>query len=92
VSKPYTEKQGAYLAFIRAYTALNGEPPAVKDMARFFDMSPPSAQGMVKQLERKGLITKTPGAARSIRIALDHSQLPCLVCHGDSIKTPVWEY
>lgn len=88
----YTEKQGRYLAFIQAYTVLNGRPPAVNDIARFFDVRPPSAQGMVQQLEKKGLITKTPGAARTIRVTLAPSDLPCLVCAGDSIKTPVEGY
>ena len=88
----YTEKQGKYLAFIQAYTVLNGCPPAVNDIARFFGVRSPSAQGMVQQLEKKGLITKTPGAARTISVTLAPSDLPCLVCGGDSIKTPVEGY
>lgn len=89
---PYTDKQGSYLAFINAYTALNGRPPAVTDIADYFDVRPPSAQGMVQQLEKKGLITKTAGVPRTIRVTLEPSELPCIVCCGDSIKTPVSDY
>ena len=89
---PYTNKQGNYLAFIHAYTVLNGRPPAVTDIADYFDVRPPSAQGMVQQLEKKGLITKIAGTARTIRVTLEPSELPCIVCGGDSIKTPVSEY
>ncbi len=89
MSLNYSEKQGRYLAFIHAYTVLNGEPPAVADIARFFDVRPPSAHAMVKQLVAKGLVTKTPGRARSIQVALKPSELPCVCCAGQSIKTPV---
>jgi hypothetical protein len=37
--------QGQYLAFIHAYTLLNGRPPAEADMMRFFRVTripPPS--------------------------------------------------
>ena len=44
------------LAFIYYYTKLNGGPPAESDMARFFDITPPSAHQMVLTLERRGLI------------------------------------
>jgi len=88
----YTPQQGQYLAFIHAYTSLNGQPPAVADIARYFQVAPPSAQAMVKALERHGLITKQPGAARSIRVALDVSDIPCIVCRGQSVRIPVGEY
>ena len=92
MSARYTTRQGEYLAFIHAYTTLNRQAPAVADIARFFHVSPPSAQAMVQQLAKKGLITKTPGAARTIQLAIPTSELPCLVCGGDSIKTPVSVY
>ena len=46
MSKRYTQRQGDYLAFIHAYSTLNRRPPAVADIASFFDVSPPSAQAM----------------------------------------------
>ena len=38
----FTDKQGQYLAFIDAYTRVNGRPPAESDMQRHFGVSPPS--------------------------------------------------
>jgi hypothetical protein len=37
----FTDKQGQYLAFIDAYTRVNGRPPAETDMQRHFRVSPP---------------------------------------------------
>ena len=39
-AKNFTERQGQYLAFIDAYTRLNGRPPAESDMQRHFGVSP----------------------------------------------------
>ena len=74
----YTVKQGQYLAFIYYYTKLNGHPPAEVDMQRYFQTTPPSVHQMVLTLERNGLIVRTPGAPRSIRLLLDRSELPDL--------------
>jgi len=57
---------------------LHGAPPAELDMATYFRISPPSVDGMVKTLERKGFIQRTPGAARSIRLLVPREQLPDL--------------
>lgn len=92
MSARYTARQGEYLAFIHAYMTLNRRPPAMTDIAGFFDVSPPSAQAMVQQLVKKGLISKTPGAARTIQLVIEPSDLPCLICGGESIKTPVSRY
>ena len=40
----FTEKQGQYLAFIHAYTAINEWPPAEADMQRHFRVTPPFDQ------------------------------------------------
>jgi len=88
----FTQKQGQYLAFIYAYTTINGRPPAETDMQRFFGVSPPSAHRMVVELETKGLLTRTPGAPRSIRIVLPPDSLPVLEDPTQSIKTPVGDY
>jgi Mn-dependent DtxR family transcriptional regulator len=74
----YTQKQGKYLSFIYYYTKLNGRPPAESDMQQYFRVSPPSVHQMVLTLERKGLIARTPGASRSIRLLLQRSALPDL--------------
>ena len=79
VTKNFTPRQGQYLAFIYAYTTLNRRPPAEADMQRFFRVSPPSVHQMVLTLERSGLISRIPGAARSIDILIDPVLLPVLL-------------
>ena len=75
----FTYKQGQYLAFIHYYTkVVNGIAPAQADLQRYFRVSPPSVHRMLTQLEDKGLITKQPGVARSLSLAIPLSQLPAL--------------
>jgi Mn-dependent DtxR family transcriptional regulator len=50
-TKPFTHKQGLYLAFIHYYSKVNGQPPAEADMQRYFRVSPPSVHQMVLTLE-----------------------------------------
>lgn len=75
---PWTEPQGQYLAFIYAYTVLNGRPPAEADMQRFFRVTPPSAHRMVVELQSKNLIRRTPTVARSIELLVTPERLPLL--------------
>jgi hypothetical protein len=72
----YTPRQGQFLAFIHSYTILNKRPPAEADMQQYFRVTPPSVHQMVLTLERRGLIERTPGAARSIRVLVPRDQLP----------------
>ena len=74
----FTYKQGQYLAFIHYYTKVNGIAPAQADLQRYFRVSPPSVHRMVTQLADQGLITKQPGVARSLSLAIPRSQLPAL--------------
>lgn len=74
----FTELQGQYLAFIRAYTLVNGLAPAEADMQRFFGVTPPSVHQMVLTLERRGLVARVAGAARSIRLLVPVEHLPPL--------------
>ncbi len=71
-------KQGQYLAFIYAYTRVNGWPPAEADLQRFFEVTPPTAHQMVLILERNGWIRRTPGAARSVEVLVAPERLPVL--------------
>jgi hypothetical protein len=71
----FTDLQGQYLAFIHAYTLVNGRAPAEADMQRFFDVTPPSVHNMVKTLERLGLITRAPRQARSVAVAVPDDEL-----------------
>jgi len=74
----YTAKQGQYLAFIQQYTTLHGVPPAEHEIQQFFKVSPPTVHQMILMLENKGLIQRTPGAARSIKVLVAAADLPAL--------------
>ena len=67
IADEFTELQGQYLAFIHAYTTIHRRPPAEADMQRFFLVTPPSVHRMVLELEKRGLIERTPGAAPRAR-------------------------
>ena len=74
----YTQKQGQFLAFLYYYTKLNRQPPAEADMAKYFGISPPAAHHMVVTLEKRGLIRRAAGHARSILLLLPREELPDL--------------
>ena len=76
--KPYTAKQGRYLAFIFYYTKIHGIAPAESDMQSYFRVSPPSVHQMVLTLEANGFIERIPGKARSIRLLIPRDELPDL--------------
>ena len=78
VSRRYTHKQGQVLAFIYYYTKLNGQSPAEVDIAKYFGISPPAAHHMAATLEKHGLIERTAGQARSIRLLLPREEQPDL--------------
>ena len=84
----FTDKQGQYLAFIDAYTRVNGRPPAEADMQRHFRVSPPSVHQMVLTLAREGLIRRQPALARSIEVLVDPERLPIL-SRPQSVKSTV---
>jgi len=73
-----TTKQGQYLAFIYNYTKIHGQAPSESDLQRYFQVSPPAIHDMIKALERNGLIERTPGQARSIRLLVQPEHLPRL--------------
>jgi len=75
----YTEKQGQYLAFIYYYTKIHGVAPAEAEMQRYFGVTPPAVHQMVVSLEKKGLIERRAGVARSIKLLLARHELPDLV-------------
>ena len=93
-SRPrFTPKQGQYLAFIHAYKRLLGRSPAEADMQLFFQVTPPSVHQMVLSLEKAGLITRRPGVARSIDLAVDPTYLPELISRYDQpVKITVQSY
>ena len=75
----FTPLQGQYLAFIQAYTTLNGRPPAERDMQVFFGVTAPVVHQMILGLASKGFLHREPGKARSIKPALPPESLPLLV-------------
>jgi hypothetical protein len=78
VAPRFTAKQGQYLAFIYNYSKIHRRAPAESDLERYFEVSPPSVHEMIKTLERNGLIERTPGQARSIRLCVQPENLPRL--------------
>lgn len=72
----FTAKQGQYLAFIHYYTKIHRAPPAEADLRQYFRVSPPAVHTMILTLERLGLIDRTPGKARSIRVRIPTTELP----------------
>lgn len=91
--RDFTPKQGQYLAFIHAYTLVNGRPPAEADLMRFFSVTPPTVHQMVLGLEKAGLISRKPGVPRSIAVLLDRSALPGLNPRdAQPVKTTVTAY
>lgn len=74
----FTDLQGQYLAFIYTYTKLHRRPPAEADMQAYFQVTPPSVHRMVVELERRGLIRRQPGQARSIQLLIEPEVVPIL--------------
>jgi hypothetical protein len=74
----FTAKQGEYLAFIDRYISRFGRAPAEADIQRHFFVSAPTVNQMMQRLERLGLIARTPGQARSIRLLVAPEWLPRL--------------
>jgi DNA-binding MarR family transcriptional regulator len=77
-SLEYTPMQGQYLAFIFYYTKIHRRPPAEADMQNYFRVTPPVVHTMVKTLEKRGFISRTPRTPRSICLLLAREQLPDL--------------
>src|SRR3990172_7672593 len=78
MTRGFTAKQGQYLAFIHHYTMIHRCAPAEADMQEYFRTSPPSVHQMVLVLEKRGLIARTPGRARSIVLRVSADVLPPL--------------
>lgn len=86
----FTELQGQYLAFTYCYTVLNRRPPAEADFQSFFGVTPPTVHRMVLELERRGLIRRTPRQSRSIELCIAAEEIPRLL--PQPIETSVPRY
>ncbi len=73
---PFTARQGEYLAFIHRFTAQYGMAPSFEQIASHFGTSAPSVNGMIKTLERRQLLSRVPGVARSLRVLVPTDELP----------------
>ncbi|MGH9350833.1 MAG: LexA family protein [Terriglobia bacterium] len=78
MNRPYTGRQGQYLAFIYYYGKIHGCAPSEAEMQQYFRVSPPSVHQMVLTLEKRGFIARTPWVARSIRLLIAHEDIPAL--------------
>ena len=79
MKKAFTDKQGQYLAFIYYYSKIHGTSPSEAELQQYFRVSPPSVHQMILTLERRGLIERTPGQARSIHLLISREELPDLI-------------
>ena len=61
MTKPYTVKQGQYLAFIYYYSKIHGRPPAEAEMQQYFRVSPSSVHQMILTLETQASSSERPG-------------------------------
>ena len=66
------------MAFIDSYMTMHGRAPAEADLRRFFGTTPPTIHQMILKLEEKGLISRVPGQARSIKLMVDIDEVPRL--------------
>jgi len=64
----FTARQGEYLAFIHRFTLKHGVAPSFEEIAARFGTSSPSANGMIRTLERHAWLSRVPGVARSLRV------------------------
>lgn len=78
MDRGFTKLQGQYLAFIAMYTKLHRRPPAEADIQAYFQVAPPAVHNMIVTLERRGLISKSPGTPRSILVLIEVEQLPAV--------------
>ncbi len=74
-----TRQQGQVLAYIRDYMKLNhGAAPTHAELQSFFRLTPPSVNSMLKRLDERGFIRRTPGKARAIELTIDPELIPNL--------------
>lgn len=73
-----TYQQGQFLAFIKAFTehSYRGIAPTHAELQRYFGLSAPSVNSMLKRLEQLGYIERVPGVARAIKITIAAELIP----------------
>ena len=75
-----TRQQGQFLAYIREYMLRNHQhvAPTHADFQRFFNLTPPSVNSMLKRLDEKGYIRRIPGKSRAIELTIATERIPAL--------------
>ena len=81
-----TQRQGQFVAFIYLYCKLHRWPPSESDIARYFRVSPPAVHQMIVKLDELGLVTRDPGMARTVRVAIPVEEIPVL----EDVAGPPW--
>ncbi len=73
-----TRQQGQFLAFIKVFMehSYNGIAPTHAELQRYFGVTPPSVNSMLKRLGQLGFIERLPGVARAIRITIAPEGIP----------------
>jgi hypothetical protein len=76
VAVSFTVRQGQILSFIYRFAERHGVSPSFDEIAAHFGITSPSVNGMIRTLEKKGLLSRIPGAARTLRVEVPASSLP----------------
>lgn len=72
-----TQRQGQFLAYIREYMLrYQGQAPTHLEFQRFFQLTPPSVNSMLKRLDQKGFIRRIPGTPRAIQLSIAPQYIP----------------
>jgi DNA-binding MarR family transcriptional regulator len=82
----FTPRQGQYLAFIHLYRKLHRQSPAEPDMVLYFRVTLQAVHNMLVKLEESGLVKRTGGEARSVRVTVPEARIPAL----EEVKGPPW--
>jgi SOS-response transcriptional repressor LexA len=69
-----TQVQAETLAFIRSYIIQHGYSPTIAEMAKAEKINVNAISERIATLLKKGVITKTPGIARSVRPVIVSSE------------------
>lgn len=72
----YTARQGQFLSFIHGYSVKHGYAPSSEEIGAHFGITPPSVSTMIKTLEQRGLLSRLPYVARSLRVLVPAAALP----------------
>jgi repressor LexA len=81
MKKPYTDKQGQYLAFIYYYGKIHGRPPSESEMQQYFRVYTAfgAPDDLVSRSSRSYRANTGPGSIHPSIIRISREQLPDLV-------------